>query len=310
MLNEDAFLVLDKPTGLTSQQVVARVKRLLGCRKVGHTGTLDPLATGVLPLALNRATRLIQYLDESRKVYSGEIEFGVETDTLDRDGQITARFTGRLDFSASRIAEVFARYHGLLLQTAPLYSAIKTKGRPLYAYARSGIAVEVPERRIEIDDFELLSWNPPLATFRVCCSRGTYVRSLAADVGRDLGCGARIWSLCREASGPFTLERATSLPDLTEMVSAGQVLPLLAPEQALNHLPRLRIEDEESLRDITHGLPLVREAVRVRIPSRWSADQQVLLLDKTDSVLALARLEKKPENMQLRLLRVMSVQGA
>jgi len=307
LLNEDAFLVLDKPTGLTSQQVVAQVKRLLGCRKVGHTGTLDPLATGVLPLALNRATRLIQYLDEGRKVYSGEIEFGVETDTLDRDGQVTARFAGPLDFSASRIAEVFERYHGSLLQTAPLYSAIKTKGRPLYAYARSGIAVEAPERRIEIDGFELLSWNSPLAAFRVCCSRGTYVRSLAADVGRDLGCGARIWSLCREASGPFTLERALSLPALTEMVSTGQLLPLLAPQQALTHLPCLRIDDNESLRDIAHGLPLVREAVKDRIPSSWPADQQVLLLDKTDSVLALARLEKTSEDSLLRLLRVMTV---
>ncbi len=222
---DDVFLVVDKPQGLTSQQVVARVKRQLKCRKVGHTGTLDPLATGVLPLALNRATRLIQYLDESRKVYSGEIELGVESDTLDRDGEIIAQHTGTLDYSERKIADVFERYLGSVTQVPPVYSAIKSKGRPLYSYARSGIEVTPPERQVEIESFTLLSYKPPLVEFRVVCSKGTYVRSLAADIGRDLGCGARIWSLRREASGPFLLDQAISLDELLEKASAHEQLP-------------------------------------------------------------------------------------
>ena len=223
---DDVFLVVDKPRGLTSQQVVAQVKRRLGCRKVGHTGTLDPLATGVLPLALNRATRLIQYLDESRKVYSGEIELGIETDTLDRDGEIVARHEGPLECSEKEIAEIFKRYHGQVTQVAPIYSAIKSKGRPLYSYARAGVEVTPPERQVEINSFTLLSYKPPLVAFRVICSKGTYVRSLAADVGRDLGCGARIWSLRRKVSGPFTLNQAIPLDELLRKIDTGETAPI------------------------------------------------------------------------------------
>ena len=306
---DDVFLVVDKPQGLTSQQVVARVKRRLGCRKVGHTGTLDPLATGVLPLALNRATRLIQYLDESRKVYSGEIELGIESDTLDRDGEIVARHEGPLECRENEIAEVFKRYLGQVTQVAPIYSAIKSKGRPLYAYARAGIKVVPPERQVEIDSFTLLSYKPPLVTFQVVCSKGTYVRSLAAAVGRDLGCGARIWSLRREASGPFTLDQALPLGELMEKVEAGESLPLIAPLEVLAHLPRLVISDPKMKERIAHGMSLSLRKISTALPV-LDAEAEVVLVDEAGTLLALARPNPDEGSEELRMSRVMMSQGS
>jgi tRNA pseudouridine55 synthase len=305
---EDAFLVIDKPAGLTSQQVVGRIKRLLKCRKVGHTGTLDPLATGVLPIACNRATRLIRFLDESRKVYSGEIELGVESDTLDRDGTVVARHPGRLTFDQDAIAEVFAGFLGEITQVPPLYSAIKSRGKPLYAYARAGIEVEIPERRVEIYSFELLSCELPKVAFRVVCSKGTYVRSLAAEAGRKLGCGGRIWSLRREASGPFTLDRAVSLETLEELVAAGREIPWQAPLTVLDHLPRLLLSDPELAVMAAHGrsLPLDRltpAGSETETGIESDAGEPVALVDPAGQLLAIAARDL--DRGELRLLRVM-----
>ena len=306
---DDAFLVVDKPQGLTSQQVVARVKRRLKCRKVGHTGTLDPLATGVLPLAFNRATRLIQYLDESRKVYSGEIELGVESDTLDRDGEIVARHDGPLACNEQEIADVFKRYLGQQTQVAPIYSAIKRKGKPLYAYARAGVEVTPPERQVEIDSFTLLSYKAPLVAFRVICSKGTYVRSLAADVGRDLGCGARIWSLRREASGPFTLNQAITLDALLEKIDAGENLPWLTPLDVLTHLPRLVISEAEIKERIAHGMAVPLR--KISAPStELVAEEEIALTDEVGTLLALARLNLEGETEELKMSRVMMPQNS
>jgi len=241
-----------------------------------------------------RATRLIQYLDESRKVYSGEIELGVESDTLDRDGTVVARHSGPLDFDENKIAQVFAAYSGRITQIAPVYSAIKQQGKPLYAYARAGVEIKPPEREIEIDSFTLLSYKPPLAEFRVVCSRGTYVRSLAADVGRDLGCGGRIWSLRREASGSFNLDQAVTPAALEELVVNGGKAPLLSPVAVLAHLPRFPISDLKLQDKIAHGM-----ALRLtELPSSSSADLikigsdvEILLVDTADNLLALARLQ-------------------
>ena len=307
-MTDDVFLVVDKPPGLTSQQVVARVKRRLGCRKVGHTGTLDPLATGVLPLALNRATRLIQYLDESRKVYSGEIELGIETDTLDRDGEIVARHEGSLDFREKEIADIFKRYLGRQTQVAPIYSAIKRKGKPLYAYARAGVDVAPPERQVKIDSFTFLFYKPPLVAFRVVCSKGTYVRSLAADVGRDLGCGARIWSLRREASGPFTLDQAIPLDELLDKIDAGESLPMLAPLEVLTHLPRLVISASEIRERIAHGMAVPLSEISASV-SELETEEEIALTDEAGTLLALARLNQEGETEELRMSRVMMAQG-
>ena len=305
----DVFLVVDKPQGLTSQQVVARVKRRLGCRKVGHTGTLDPLATGVLPLALNRATRLIQYLDESRKVYSGEIELGIESDTLDRDGEIVARHEGPLEYSEKEISEVFKCYLGQVTQVAPIYSAIKSKGRPLYAYARAGVDVTPPERQIEIDSFTLLSYKAPLVSFRVVCSKGTYVRSLAADVGRDLGCGARIWSLRREESGSFNLDQACPLDELLEKNEAGESLPLIAPLKVLSHLPQIVISEVQIKKRIAHGMSVPLGEISMPL-SVIEGKDEIVLVDEVGTLLAIACLNQDEGVEELRMSRVMMPQDS
>ncbi len=316
-MTDIGFLVIDKPEGLTSQRVVGKIKRLLGCRKVGHTGTLDPLATGVLPIALNRATRLIQYLDESHKIYSGEIELGVESDTLDRDGEVVARFSGPLEFTEAEIAAVFAGYIGRISQVAPVYSAIKQQGKPLYAYARAGVEVEPPEREIEIFSFTLLSYKPPLVEFRVVCSRGTYVRSLAADVGRDLGCGGRIWSLRREASGSFNLDQALTLEELEEQVADGGKASLLSPLAVLDHLPRLQISDDKLKDKIAHGIALdLAELPDCSFSglADIGTDSEILLVDAGDNLLALARLydsgAEAPDGKTLRMSRVLISAGS
>lgn len=305
---EAGFLIIDKPEGLTSQRVVGKIKHLLGCRKVGHTGTLDPLATGVLPIALNQATRLIQYLDEDIKIYSGEIELGVESDTLDRDGEVIARHAGPLDFNIAAITAVLARYQGEITQTAPVYSAIKSKGRPLYAYARAGIDVKPPERQIRIDSLKLLSYEAPLLGFRVVCSKGTYVRSLAADIGRDLGCGGRIWSLRREASGGFDLDRAITLETLTKLIDAGENPPLISPLKVLGHLPKLRLADAGLKKRVAHGMALGR----AEWPDSWSEtlavimpETEIMLVDESEKLLALARLSGRAGDYSLRMSRVM-----
>jgi tRNA pseudouridine55 synthase len=303
VMTEDCFLVVDKPGGLTSQQVVARVKRMLKCRKVGHTGTLDPLATGVLPLACNRATRLISFLDEGRKVYSGEIELGVESDTLDRDGEVVRRHPGRLDFSPAEIAAAMAEFQGEIEQTPPLYSAIKRDGKPLYVYARAGEAVEIPTRRVTIFDFALGDWRLPRVGFRVACSRGTYVRSLAADLGRKLGCGARIWSLRREASGPFTLDGAVTLEQLAEQAADGR-LEGIAPLEVLGHLPQVELTDPELRRRIAHGRSLPAAALRaagICLPDLAGGEN--LLLFFAQRLLAVACWE--PAADEVRMVRVM-----
>jgi len=316
-MTEAGFLVIDKPEGLTSQRVVGKIKHLLGCRKVGHTGTLDPLATGVLPIALNRATRLIQYLDEDTKVYSGEIELGVESDTLDRDGEVVACHSGSLEFDREHIEAVMARYLGQTKQMAPVYSAIKSKGRPLYAYARAGIEVKPPERQVRIDKFTLLSYKAPLLAFRVVCSKGTYVRSLAADVGRDLGCGGRIWSLRREASGRFNLNQALTLEALNELVISGGKSPLLTCREVLSHLPHLQITDSELKNRVAHGMVLLKS----QWPDSWleelagiTAETEIMLLDEDGNLLALARLSgcggDENEERGLRMSRVMKAAGS
>lgn len=293
--SRNAFLVIDKPAGLTSQQVVGRVKRWLDCRRVGHTGTLDPLATGVLPLAFNRATRLIQFLDEGRKVYSGEIELGVTSDTLDRDGQVTSVRALPADLDAVALDSAMQEFVGRCRQQVPDFSAVKKDGRPLYAYARAGVTVAAPSREIEIRGFSLLAWQPPRLSFRVECSRGTYVRSLAADLGEKLGCGGRIWSLRREASGPFELDQALTLEDLQEILQSERELPLLSPLEALRHLPRLRLNDQQAAGVGDGVCPRLAPEQYQELP-----DGRLLMLDQRERLLAVAELERGT----LRLLRV------
>jgi tRNA pseudouridine55 synthase len=209
----DGILVLDKPRGPTSREACTRAARALGASKAGHGGALDPQATGVLVLCLGRATRLFDALQAGTKEYEAAVALGVATDTLDAAGRVLAeRPVPRLD--AAAIEAALARFRGEIRQVPPMFSALKRGGRPLHRLAREGVTIEREPRTVTIHALELLSFEASLLRLRVECSKGTYVRSLAADLGETLGCGAHLAALRRTRSGPWTIAEAIALEDL------------------------------------------------------------------------------------------------
>lgn len=211
----DGILNINKPAGRTSFSIVAMVRRLSGERRVGHTGTLDPDATGVLPVCLGQATRLVEFLMDETKTYHACIELGTATDTYDSSGRITRR-GDPAGIDRERLESALGGFRGSIRQTPPMYSAVKHRGRPLYKLARAGIDVERKSRPVKIHRLELVAWESPLATLEVECSKGTYIRSLANDLGLALGCGAHLKSLVRTRCGFFDIGDAVSLNQLEE----------------------------------------------------------------------------------------------
>ena len=248
--NVDGLVVVDKPAGWTSHDVVARLRKIYGLRRVGHAGTLDPDATGVLLVGLGRATRLLRFLTETGKVYRGEVAFGVATDTLDAAGTETARCPMPA-LSAADLEAVRPRFLGSIAQVPPMVSAIKVGGQRLHERARQGEVVERAPRTVRIDRIELEAFTPgefPRAQLLVECGSGTYIRSLAADLGEAVGGSAHLAWLRRLRVGPFPVEEARTLEEIAE--SPGKVLlPLV---EAVRHLPRVDV-DGETARAVAHG---------------------------------------------------------
>jgi tRNA pseudouridine55 synthase len=236
----EGLMLVDKPSGVTSHDVVDVVRRSLRTRKVGHAGTLDPMATGLLILGVGRATRLLRYLGDLSKSYAATGRLGEETDTLDADGQIVR--SAPVDVSRAEIEGACAALVGDSLQTPPAYSAVKVGGRKLYEAARKGDALEAPARRIRVDAFEVSAFDGRDVEVRITCSGGTYVRVLVANVGRALGCGAHLVRLRRTAIGPFRVEDARP-------PGVGEPLPI---ERAIGHLPSVHLDAEEA-RAASHG---------------------------------------------------------
>jgi tRNA pseudouridine55 synthase len=234
-LGPSGFLLIDKPAGITSHDAVDRIRRVLGTRKVGHGGTLDPLATGLLLIGVGRATRLLRFIVDLPKVYQGTGLLGIETTTLDAEGEVTRR--AEVDVSEHGLQAAMDRFVGDIEQVPPAYSAVKVGGRKLYEAARQGRAVEARPRQVHVEAFDLLVLDGPLFDFRVRCSSGTYVRSLVADVGRHLDCGAHLVALRRTAIGPHRVEDAAP-PD-----APGSLQPL---ERAVDHLEGLLLTGEEA----------------------------------------------------------------
>jgi tRNA pseudouridine55 synthase len=239
---------VDKPAGMTSHDVVDAVRRMAGQRKVGHAGTLDPLASGVLLVCLGQATRVAEYLMAGRKSYRATILLGQTTTTYDVEGEVITS-GGRTDFSRAEIEAALTGFVGPIEQVPPIYSALKQQGQPLYKLARQGKEVEPLPRAVEIYGLELLGWMPPALTVEVTCSPGTYVRSLAHDLGQRLGSGACLACLVRLRSGRFSLEEAVGLERLEEAFQHGQEGDYLLPmDEALLDLPALILSQTDSLR--------------------------------------------------------------
>lgn len=248
----DGILNIRKAPGMTSHDVVARIRKLLHQKRVGHTGTLDPLATGVLPICLGQATRVAEYLSESGKTYQAEITFGVVTDTYDAEGTVL-RSPSTDALTLEHIENLLPRFLGPQLQVPPLYSAIKIQGQPAYRHARAGEGLTLEPRPVEITALHIVDWQHPKLTLDVECSKGTYIRSLAYDLGEALGCGAYLSALLRARSGPFRIEQSLTLEQLAEVIEQGQIANYLFPaDYALQNYPALHL-DEETAQRVLHG---------------------------------------------------------
>lgn len=210
---QHGYIVIDKPAGWTSHDVVAKVRSVLGERRVGHAGTLDPAAVGVLPIAVGLATRTVEYLANATKSYRADVTFGIETDSADADGIVT-HIADVSRLSRSAIEPLLSAFRGPQMQVPPMHSALKVGGRRLYDLAREGRGIAVPAREVTIHSLALIDWHAPTMTIDVTCSKGTYIRSLARDFGQQVGTGAYLSHLVRTRTGPFTLDQAVSISDL------------------------------------------------------------------------------------------------
>jgi tRNA pseudouridine55 synthase len=252
------FLNINKPPGVTSHDVVAQARRSLHLKRIGHAGTLDPLASGVLVLCIGQATRLSEYVMQTRKRYLARIHLGVITETYDAEGKVIAEQDVQ-HITRENVVETLAAFIGEIEQTPPMYSAVKRGGRKLYELARAGQVVERAARQVYIETLALRDWSPPQFTLEVICSPGTYIRSLAHDLGQALGVGAYLAGLVRTASGAFTLEEAIPLEALGSDPDWQQFL--VSPRKALPDWPNLTLTPEEA-DHIRHGRPIAGSGAR------------------------------------------------
>ncbi len=277
----DGVLVIDKPAGWTSHDVVAKVRNIIRIRKVGHTGTLDPFATGVLPLTVGRATRLTNYFLSSDKYYRGVIRFGFATTTFDLEGDSLGEDTCP-ELDPVRLDAIFSRYIGTVQQTVPPYSAKKIQGRPMYRYARRGVPMEPAVKNVCIHSLALLDVRGCQVEFEMACAAGTYARSLAHDIGRDYGCGAHLIQLRRTRSGEFPIESAVSLTDGVEYHSREFLLDRILPmRELLQDMPSIVITDADRAK-LVHGMDL-------NLLTGAFQAEEYRLLDEAGTLVAIAR---------------------
>ena len=244
---ENGILNINKPEGWTSQDVVAKLRGRLHIRRVGHTGTLDPMATGVLPVCFGKATRIIEYYDDDFKTYEAEMKLGMVTDTLDITGTVLE--TKPVDVSEEDVIQTIDSFRGWITQIPPKYSALKVNGKPLYKYAREGVEVEIKSRKIYVEDIQPVEVNlgENRILFRVTCSKGTYIRTICDDIGKKLGCGGTMTALQRIQSGCFRVEDARTLPEILEMTDEELERCVIPMDETLVHLGRIELKSMESV---------------------------------------------------------------
>jgi len=285
----DGFLVVDKPEGITSLDVVREVKRRLRIRKAGHVGTLDPFATGVLPVALNEGTKLIPFINDEPKRYKGTLKLGEETTTDDLTGEIVSRrpWAG---VTPGSLREAFQSFLGKTRQIPPMFSAVKVRGEPLYRMARKGLEVERKEREVHIFQFEIEEIDLPRVGFEVSCSKGTYIRSLAKDVGRKIGCGAHLVQLRRVQSGLFSIEHAAAWEKVKALESESLQPWLLSLEEALPGLPEV-IGSTSLVRKVRSGQGMRVQDVLPSWPPELDRANWIKITAPGEGLVAILKLE-------------------
>jgi len=283
----NGIIVVDKPAGITSAGVVSIVKKALNAEKVGHAGTLDPFAEGVLICCVNQATRLADFLLHGTKKYIAELKLGEETDTQDLTGTVIST-TEPENYSIETVQKVFKAFEGPLEQLPPVYSALKHKGVPLYKLARSGNPVQKPPRRVEIYSLTILDIALPLIRFEVACSAGTYIRTLGTDIGKMLGCGGHLNALKRTASSGFTLDQAVSLSALKSLTPGTQAPEKFIPmTDALPEMPTYRA-DTLLVKKIRHGQTITaRDLTGGGFDTGRISGSKIKVVDQTEELVAI-----------------------
>jgi tRNA pseudouridine55 synthase len=254
----NGIVLVDKPQGVTSFDVVRQLRRFCQTRQVGHCGTLDPLATGLLPVAVGSATRLVEYLMADEKEYLATLALGAVTDTQDATGQLLATYPWD-DVTPSALAAACQLFTGAIAQIPPMYSALKRDGVPLYRLARQGLEVERAARDITISLIEILEFTPPLASIRVVCSKGTYIRTLVHDLGQQLGCGAHLTALRRVRCGVLTVDASYTPDELQALAEAGGPLPVMSATEAMAAFPVVAVQSSAWGRLANGVAPLLAE---------------------------------------------------
>ena len=251
----DIIISLNKPKDITSQDAVTRVKKILKVKKAGHTGTLDPMATGLLLICINKATRLASYFLNLDKEYRAVMKLGEATDTQDAYGKVISK-TDFIEIDKTVIEETLKSFKGNILQQPPMFSALKHEGEPLYKLARKGIEIERKSREVNIYDIELLDINMPYVSFKAVCSKGTYIRTLCDDIGKKLGVGAHLSELERTKIGDFRIEESLSIEELKSLkINEPDSKGVYGMDEALSWMPELKI-NEEMIKAVMHGNPI------------------------------------------------------
>jgi tRNA pseudouridine55 synthase len=307
----DGLLVVDKPEGITSLDVVREIKRRYGLKKAGHIGTLDPFATGVLPIVINEGTKLVPFLAEGPKEYEVTLKLGEETTTDDCTGQVVLS----RDWEAVQPESVESHAHaflGKIHQIPPMFSAVKIQGRPLYRLARKGIEIERKAREVEIYKIQMEGTELPLVRFRVSCSKGTYIRALGRDIGRKVGCGAHLLRLRRIRSGPFRLEQAISWESLKNLVTAEALSPwLISLNAALPSLPEV-VGDDPMVKKARCGREMMVQDLSAKDLPAFNKGEWLKMSSPGGRLVAILKSELRgadlprtdPEAVALRTLRV------
>lgn len=300
------ILLIDKPEGITSNDALRIIKKLIRPAKVGHSGTLDPAASGLMVVLIGAGTRALEYLDENRKTYELVVRLGEETDTGDRDGAVV-RTGDPSGLDLPCIQEVVAGFKGVMDQVPPHYSAIKKNGVPLYKLARKGVFPELAPRKIEIFSLAVRNWDAPLLGLELICSKGTYARSLARDIGRDLNVGGRLESLRRIASGPFQVKDALGLDAIADGGKELISRRLISLARALSHIPDLQVTIAE-VRRLMRGTEVIVPRGRLPVPDDPLEPQPRLykIVSGNDGLVILVRPEPKGSEISLRPAKVFS----
>jgi tRNA pseudouridine55 synthase len=272
--NINGILLLDKPIGFSSNQALQKIKWLLKAAKAGHTGTLDPLATGLLPLCFGEATKFAHFLTDADKTYIATIKLGATTTTGDAEGEVLT--TSPVNVSRSDFEQACQQFTGEISQTPPMYSALKFEGKALYEYARAGVEIERKARRVTIQNIEVNSFAGDVAVISVTCSKGTYIRTLAEDIGKQLGCGAHLIGLRRTATADYQIAQAVTLEQFEAMSEEERLAALAPPDSAVHYLPAITLDDDAAFY-LLQGQAVWRSGPIPRGLLRLYNEQQVFL---------------------------------